>query len=147
MQENIRTINERTKLYQQILAQLTVPAKGVTIKIPPAMSTAAPPAVTTVAELERQVDKDADLRDVMSSILELMREQQLSTTRGAFFAVVVSMAVIVAGVSALFAAKDWSERWWMIVISLGIGALAAAVYLAVRWWQQRTDTPDTHTGS
>lgn len=100
-----------------------------------------------VSQVAREVEHDAELVTLVTSMLELMRRQYLASTRGAFFAIIVSMSVIVAGVAPIVAAEDAGERWSIMLISAGLGAVALVAYVATRWVQNRKDTPPTTPGS
>lgn len=83
---------------------------------------------STVGEFEREVDRDTEMLAVLRSMATMMTDHQLSATRNKFFTVIVSMAVIVAGVAPIVAAADWSERFWIIGISAVLGLLAYGAY-------------------
>jgi hypothetical protein len=87
------------------------------------------------AEFERELDRDRELLSVMTSMHDLMERQHLSSTRGAFFAIVVSMSVIAAGVAPIVTAASWSDRWWILGVSAVVGVVAVAIYWVVRWIQ------------
>lgn len=67
--------------------------------------------------------------------LEHQESQLLLDTRGYFFALLVSVAVIVAGVAPLVQAEP-HERAWILVWTVAICAVAGAVYAAVRALQR-----------
>lgn len=125
--------------------------RDVTIAAPAATATAMAPAPvistteddaeleeSTVGEFEREVDRDAEMLAVLRSMATMMAEERLSATRGKFFAAIVSMAVIVAGVASVVAADDWTQRIWIIGISTGLAILAVVAYRFTLWRQSNS---------
>ena len=70
--------------------------------------------------------------------LEHQRSQLLSETRGVFFALAVSVAVIVAGVAPLVEASS-EDRRLILIWTAVVCVIAGLGYAAVRAVQSRSD--------
>jgi len=99
----------------------------------------------SLATFEAEVAQTSDMMEILEQIagiqqqqLDHQRSQVLSETRGIFFALAVSVAVIVAGVAPLVEASP-HERRLILAWTAGICLLAGAAYAAVRAVQSRTD--------
>jgi len=115
---------------------------------PPAPEPGEPPAASTddvsVASLTDDLEETSttlELLDRIASIqqqqLEHQESQLLLDTRGTFFALLVSVAVIIAGVAPLVEA-DGRDRWLIALWTLAVCVLAGGVYGAVRAVQRRS---------
>jgi hypothetical protein len=144
--QSFRQFNDRVKVWSRVSDQLrgarVEPITGSLNNELPAPEVSFS-GVYTPGELERDVDRDTEMLSVLTNMLKLQERQQLSTTRGWFFGLVVSMSVVIAGVAPIVSAESWAERWWIIGISAVVGGIAWCVYLAVRAKQKRSDTPAT----
>ncbi|WP_375491389.1 hypothetical protein [uncultured Jatrophihabitans sp.] len=103
----------------------------------------------TVSDLEQRISDQVELVEVMSEIADVSRrtfgleqDRDLQNTRTVFFGFVVSVAVLVAGWAPLVAARDWTERSWIIGLTVGTCAIGAGVYGLVRIRQNREEATD-----
>src|SRR4029079_14196552 len=92
----------------------------------------------SLGALESEIEQTSDTLEILERIatiqeqqLEHQRTQVLRDVRGVFFALLVSVAVIVAGVSPLVQASP-DERRLILVWTLAICATAGVVYAIVR---------------
>jgi hypothetical protein len=115
-------------------------------------ATAEPSSTSSTAEtdddislgaLESEIEQTSDTLELLERIasiqqqqLEHQRTQALRDVRGVFFALIVSVAVIVAGVAPLVEA-DPDERRLIVLWTLAVCAAASAVYAIVRALQSR----------
>ena len=97
----------------------------------------------SLGTLQDEVEQTSDTLDMLERIasiqqqqLEHQESQLLSETRGLFFAFVVSVAVIIAGVAPLVEAEP-HDRWLIIVWTIVVVAAAGVVYAGVRAFQNR----------
>jgi Flp pilus assembly protein TadB len=97
----------------------------------------------SVGELESEIEQTSDTLEILERIasiqeqqLEHQRAQGLRDVRGVFFALLVSVAVIVAGVAPVVEAAP-GERRLMLVWTVVICASAGLVYAIVRTRQSR----------
>jgi hypothetical protein len=98
----------------------------------------------TVGTLESEIEQTADTLEILEQIaaiqqqqLEHQRSRVLSETRGVFFALAVSVAVIVAGIAPLVEASAHERR--LILLWTAIVCIAAGlVYAIVRAVQSRS---------
>ena len=95
------------------------------------------------AALEHEVEQTSDTLDMLERIASLQQEQVehqhnqlLNETRGIFFAFLVSVAVIVAGVAPLVEAESHT-RLLIIIWTVAVTAAAGLVYALVRAAQAR----------
>ena len=93
--------------------------------------------------LENEVERTSDTLDMLERIASLQQQllehqesQVLSETRGFFFAFLVSVAVIVAGVAPLVEA-DAHDRLVIVIWTVAATAAAALAYAVVRAVQTR----------
>ncbi len=86
-------------------------------------------ATTTLEMLER-------IADIQQHQLEHQESQLLSETRGIFFAFLVSVAVLVAGVAPLVEAEP-HDRWLILIWTLVTIVAAGVVYALVRMRQSK----------
>jgi hypothetical protein len=116
---------------------------------PPTTSEPAEPDVSTTAAetpdddvspdtLEQEVEQTSDTLDLLEKIasiqeqqLEHQESQLLGETRGLFFAFVVSVAVIIAGVAPLVEAEP-HDRLLIALWTIAVVAVAGLVYALVR---------------
>ena len=104
----------------------------------------------SLGELESEIEQTSDTLEILERIallqqqqLEHHRTQLFRDTRGLFFALTVSVAVIVAGVTPLVEAEPHDRRL-IALWTLLICAAAAAVYAIVRAVQPKSGTnPDS----
>ncbi|MGN6694959.1 MAG: hypothetical protein ACTHN0_12365 [Aquihabitans sp.] len=125
------------------------------IEAPPADEPAAADPVTDAADsatddvsigaFESEIEQTSDTLEILEQIaglqqqqLEHQRSQLLSETRGLFFALAVSVAVIVAGVAPLVEASP-HDRPLILLWTAVICAVAGLGYAAVRAVQSRSD--------
>ena len=108
----------------------------------------APDEDISLAALESEIEQTSDTLEILERIasiqeqqLEHQRIQVLRDTRGVFFALLVSVAVIVGGVAPLVGA-DPHERWLIIGWTLVVCAVAGVGYAIVRARQSRDDAAD-----
>lgn len=92
----------------------------------------------SLATLESEIEQTSDTLDILERIasiqeqqLEHQRTQVLRDVRGVFFALLVSVAVIVAGVTPLVEAEP-HERWLIVLWTLVVCGVAAVGYAIVR---------------
>jgi hypothetical protein len=127
------------------------PAPTTTPEDPPAVDTAdADPAVgaddeISLGQLEADIDQATDTLEILERIaslqaqqLEHQRNQVLHDVRGVFFALLVSVAVIVAGVAPLVEAEPHDRRL-IVLWTVAICGTAALGYAVVRAIQARAD--------
>lgn len=141
---SIRRFNDRVKVWSRVSDQLRgarpEPITGsLNVELPVLKGSAS--GVYTPGELERDVDRDTEMLSVLNGMFDLQQRQHLSTTRGWFFGVVVSMSVIVAGVAPLVSADSWAERAWIGGWSAVIGGVAGLWYWVVRRRESRAHEP------
>jgi hypothetical protein len=93
--------------------------------------------------LQEEVEQTSDTLDLLEKIagiqqqqLDHQESQLFSETRGLFFAFVVSVSVIIAGVAPLVEAEP-HERWLIVVWTLVVVALGGVGYAGVRAFQNR----------
>lgn len=93
--------------------------------------------------LEHEVEQTSDTLDMLERIASLQQQllehqqgQMLSETRGLFFAFLVSVAVIVAGVAPLVEATS-HDRLVIVIWTVAATAAAGVSYAVVRAWQVR----------
>jgi hypothetical protein len=99
----------------------------------------------SIGTFEAEVTQTSDMMDVLEQIagiqrqqLEHQRSQLLAETRGVFFALAVSVAVIVAGIAPLVEASA-DDRRLILIWTAVVCTLAGCVYAAVRAIQSRGD--------
>ena len=99
----------------------------------------------SLGTFEADVAQTSDMMEILEQIagiqqqqLEHQRTQVLSETRGLFFALAVSVAVIVAGVAPLVEATPHQRRL-ILLWTAGVCTVAGCVYAVVRAVQQRSD--------
>ena len=92
--------------------------------------------------LEQEVEQSSDTLDMLERIASLQQQQLahqesqlLTETRGVFFAFLVSLAVIVAGIAPLVEAEP-HERVLIVVWTVVVTVAAGVVYALVRRFQQ-----------
>jgi hypothetical protein len=102
----------------------------------------------SLGELESEIEQTTDTLEILERIasiqeqqLEHQRSQVLRDVRGVFFALLVSVAVIVAGVSPLVQAQP-HERWLIVLWTLVVCGVAGVGYAFVRAAQSRTGEQD-----
>jgi hypothetical protein len=100
----------------------------------------------SLGELESEIEQTSDTLEILERIasiqlqqLEHHRMQVLRDTRGLFFALMVSVAVIVAGVAPLVEAEP-DDRRVIVLWTLAVCAAAAAAYAIVRAAQPKRGT-------
>ncbi|HWJ98351.1 MAG TPA: hypothetical protein VNQ33_09335 [Acidimicrobiales bacterium] len=102
----------------------------------------------SVGAFEHEIEQTSDTLEILEQIagiqqqqLEHQRSQLLSETRGLFFALAVSVAVIIAGVAPLVSASPHDRRsilaWTAIVCAVG-----GVAYAIVRSVQAKAGRPD-----
>jgi hypothetical protein len=99
----------------------------------------------SVGTFETEIEQTSDTLEILERIatiqqqqLEHQRSQLLSETRGVFFALAVSVSVIVAGIAPLVEASP-DKRRLILVCTAVVCALAGLGYAAVRAVQSRSD--------
>ena len=99
----------------------------------------------SLGALESEIEETSDTLDILERIasiqqqqLEHQRTQILRDVRGVFFALLVSVAVIVAGVTPLVQAEP-HERWLIAVWTLVVCAVAGVGYVVVSAAQSKRD--------
>ncbi|CAN5596240.1 hypothetical protein BH10ACT1_BH10ACT1_17530 [soil metagenome] len=99
----------------------------------------------SIGTFEAEVAQTSDMMDVLEQIagiqqqqLDHQRKQLLSETRGVFFALAVSVAVIVAGVAPLVEASPHDRRVILLTTAI-VCTIAGCGYAAVRAFQSRSD--------
>ncbi len=97
----------------------------------------------SLGTLEQEVEQTSDTLDMLEKIASIQQQQLdhqvtqlLSETRGLFFAFVVSVSVIIAGVAPMVEAEP-HERWLIAIWTVATIALAGVVYAVVRAAQNR----------
>jgi hypothetical protein len=97
----------------------------------------------SLGTLQEEVEQTSDTLDMLERIATIQQQQLdhqetqiLGETRGLFFAFVVSVAVIIAGVAPLVEAEP-HDRWLIIVWTIVVVAAAGVVYAGVRTFQNR----------
>src|SRR6478735_8610326 len=102
-----------------------------------------PPEDGTPVSEPPATDETSDTLDLLEKIASIQQQQLdhqesqlLSETRGLFFAFVVSVSVIIAGVAPLVEAEP-HERWLIVVWALVVVALGGVGYAGVRAFQDR----------
>ena len=97
--------------------------------------------------LEQEVEQSSETLDMLERIASLQQQQLehqesqlLSETRGLFFAFLVSVAVIIAGVAPLVEAEP-HHRLVIVLWTVAVIAAAAVVYALVRVVQGRKSQP------
>jgi hypothetical protein len=100
----------------------------------------------SLGDLESDIEQTSDTLEILERIasiqqqqLEHQRTQLLRDTRGVFFALVVSVAVIVAGVAPLVQAAP-RERGLIVLWTLAVCVAAGVVFAVVRAVQTRRST-------
>jgi hypothetical protein len=101
----------------------------------------------SLATLESEIEQTSDTLDILERIATI-QEQQLAhqrtqlrrDTRGVFFALLVSVAVIVSGVAPLVEASP-RDRRLIVLWTLVVCAVSSVVYASVRAVQSRRDGP------
>ncbi len=99
----------------------------------------------SVGRFETEIEQTSDTLEILEQIaaiqqqqLDHQRSQLLSETRGVFFALAVSIAVIVAGVAPLVEASP-DERRLILLWTAGVCVIAGLGYATVRALQSRSD--------
>lgn len=99
----------------------------------------------SIGAFESEIEQTSDTLEILEQIagiqrqqLEHQRSQLLSETRGLFFALAVSVAVIVAGVAPLVEASPHDRRL-ILLWTAAICAVGGLGYAAVRTLQSRSD--------
>ncbi len=99
----------------------------------------------SVGVFETEIEQTSDTLVILEKIaaiqqqqLEHQRSQLLSETRGVFFALAVSVAVIVAGIAPLVEAST-EKRRLILLWTAAVCAFAGLGYAAVRVVQSRSD--------
>jgi hypothetical protein len=102
----------------------------------------------SLAALEADIEQTSDTLEILEQIASIQRQQLdhqrtqvLRDVRGVFFALVLSVAVIVAGVAPLVEA-DPDERRLIVLWTLALCAVAGVVYAIVRAVQSRRAPTD-----
>jgi hypothetical protein len=152
-----RRLEEQARRTREAFPQLDWPTE------PPAVLVRAPDATTagtdhaddtddtgddvSVERLTEEIEETATTLELLDRIatiqqqqLEHQESQRLLDTRGLFFAFVVSVAVIIAGVAPLVEAEP-HDRMLIAVWTLGVCVLAGVVYALVRAVQRRSERP------
>ena len=95
------------------------------------------------SSLELEVEQTSETLDMLERIASLQQQQVehqarqlLSETRGLFFAFLVSVAVIIAGVAPLVEAEP-HERLQIVLWTLIAVVVAGVVYIVVRGLQSK----------
>ena len=140
---------EMRRSYQRTQQRLEEQARRARQAFPelgqePAPVTAPPEEEDASAdELTEDLEESSTILELLDRIasieqqqLDHQRSQLLLDTRGFFFAFLVSVAVIVAGVAPLVEA-DPHERWLIVLWTVVACALAGVVYAGVRAAQRR----------
>jgi hypothetical protein len=102
----------------------------------------------SLGALESEIEQTSDTLEILEQIasiqqqqLEHQRTQVLRDVRGVFFAFLLSVAVIVAGVAPLVEA-DSDERRLILLWTLAVCVAAGIVYAIVRAAQSRRGTSE-----
>ena len=105
----------------------------------------APDEDVSVGSFETEIEHASDTLEILEQIaamqqqqLEHQRSQLLSETRGVFFALAVSVAVIVAGVAPLVQASP-EDRRLILIWTAVVCVIAGLGYATVRAVQSRAD--------
>jgi hypothetical protein len=129
--------------FPQLTGTWAEPAEATT----PEVSAAAPDEEISLGELESEIQQTSDTLEILERIaslqqqqLEHQRAQVLRDVRGVCFALLVSVAVIVAGVAPLVQASA-DERRLILLWTLVVCGVAGAVYAIVRAWQSKDHPP------
>ena len=100
----------------------------------------------SLATLESEIEQTSDTLEILERIaslqlqqLEHQRTQALRDVRGVFFALIVSVAVVVAGVAPLVQAEP-HERTLILLWTLAACGVAGAVYAIVSARQSKNST-------
>jgi len=116
------------------------------IEVPDAASTDSNDDDISLATLESEIEQTSDTLEILERIaslqlqqLEHQRTQALRDVRGVFFALIVSVAVVVAGVAPLVQAEP-HERTLILLWTLAACGVAGAVYALVSARQSRDGT-------
>ncbi len=125
-------------------AEGSPPSVASTTAPPDGSTTMAPPTPTTSTDdisprtLEQEVEQTSETLDMLEKIASLQQQQLehqesqlLTETRGVFFAFLVSVAVIVAGIAPLVEAEP-HERLLIVLWTVAVIAAAGLVYALVR---------------
>lgn len=135
--------------HQAQRAQQRLPELGIDVS--PELGAASEPATTagevdddvSPSSLELEVEQASETLDMLERIAALQQQQVehqarqfLTETRSLFFAFLVSVAVIVAGVAPLVEAEP-HERLQILLWTLVAVALAGLVYVVVRGRQSK----------
>ncbi len=106
----------------------------------------------SLGTFESEIEQTSDTLEILERIasmqlqqLEHQRSQLLRDVRGLFFALLVSVAVIVAGVAPLVEAAP-DKRRQILIWTLVVCGLAGLVYAVVRAAQSRRSPPTTSVG-
>jgi hypothetical protein len=99
----------------------------------------------SLGTLQDEVEQSSETLDMLERIASIQQQQLdhqetqiLSETRGLFFAFIVSVSVIIAGVAPLVEAEP-HDRWLIVLWTLVVVALGGAVYAGVRAFQNRKE--------
>ena len=84
----------------------------------------------------------SEIADISKRTFSLEQQRDLQSTRGVFFGLVVSVAVLVAGWAPLVDESDWTDRLWIIGLTVGTCLIAALVYALIRRRQNRRISTD-----
>ncbi len=102
----------------------------------------------SLGEFESEIEQTSDTLEILERIasiqeqqLEHQRSQLLRDLRGVFFALLVSVAVIVGGVAPLVQAEP-HERWLIVLWTLVVCVVAGVGYAIVRAAQSARDRTD-----
>lgn len=100
----------------------------------------------SLGALESEIEQTSETLEILERIASVQRQQlehqhvqELRDTRGVFFALLVSVAVIVGGVTPLVQAAP-HERWLIALWTLAVCAAAGLVYAVVRTLQSKRGT-------
>ena len=113
----------------------------------PLTPTAASDDDVSPSTLEAEVEQTSETLDMLEKIASLQQQQLehqesqlLTETRGVFFAFLVSVAVIIAGIAPLVEAEP-HERVLIVLWTIGVTVAAGLVYALVRRAQGRRSGP------
>ena len=141
-QRTQQRLAEQARRAQESFPELAIDAGHDTDEAPPAEA----PTVTedtqdddvTPSTLEDEVEQTSETLDMLERIASLQEQQVrhqasqlLSETRGLFFAFLVSVAVIIAGVAPLVEAEP-HDRALILFWTLAAVVMAGLVYVVVR---------------
>ena len=128
--------------FPQLTGTWPEPAEPTTPETP-----ADPDEGISLGELESEIEQTSDTLEILERIaslqqqqLEHQRTQVLRDVRGICFALLVSVAVIVAGVAPLVQASG-DERRLILLWTLVVCGVAGAVYAIVRARQSKDHPP------